>query len=296
MLASPHDVALAPLIGDGPVGMIDSMSANTTSVTENVTAEVGASRWSRLASVGLTMQAAAPLLMLVAGVAWGLSIGEDLPFFLLPAIAGLGAARLVRSDRTLWKVVAIILGVLIAVMLFWTAFGLVEPASFFDFVPGVLIVGGLLVTLIAGIGAIRSRRDGVNASAPNGERRAIRVVLAALAILAVASGVASVLGRETVSELQARNADFVVDMKDFEFDQDAYEADGETTILVKNSDPFLHTFTVDELDIDVELTAGSEKLITIPGDEGTYVLYCRPHTGDTEDPADDDMAATLQVG
>ena len=88
----------------------------------------------------------------------------------------------------------------------------------------------------------------------------------------------------------------MVDLEDFEFDEDAYDVPAGGTVLVKNSDPFVHTFTVDELDIDVELGPGSEELVTMPEDTGTYVLVCEPHTSDPDDPSEDDMASEITIG
>lgn len=258
----------------------------------------GPSRWSRLAALGLVMEGGAAALMLGAGLLWGLDVGEDAVFFALPIVAGLGGAWLVKRSKTLWKVLGILLGVLIALMLFWTAFGLGEPASFFDFIPGVLVVPGVLITLVAGIASIRSRRRGRidSGGAEAGEARAIFGVLTALGVLVVISAVLTVAGKESVSDVEAASADVVVDLSDFEFDEDSYDAAPGSTILVKNSDPFLHTFTIEALDIDIEMTPGSEKLITVPEEPGTYVVYCKPHTSDPDDPAKDDMAAELTVG
>ena len=54
---------------------------------------------------------------------------------------------------------------------------------------------------------------------------------------------------------------------------------GETTTLkLKNKGSLKHTFTVEELNIDVELDPGQEKSITIaPKNTGTYELICRFH-------------------
>lgn len=241
------------------------------------------------------MEGSASIVMLAAGAIWGLNIGDSLGFFLLPAIAGIGGSLLVRRRRTVWKVVAIVLGAFAAMMLFWTAFGLAEPGSVFDFVPGLLLVGGLLIAVIAGVGSIRSRKRGALDHAEGGERQAIHTVLVCLGTLTLLSAILSITGRETVSTAAARDADIVVDLKDFEFDKASYATEDGSTILVRNSDPFLHTFTIDALDIDVKLTVGSEKLVTIPDEAGTFVLYCQPHTSDPEDPGDHDMAATLEV-
>jgi plastocyanin len=125
-----------------------------------------------------------------------------------------------------------------------------------------------------------------------GERSALRIVPAVVVILAVLSGIATATTRSTVDE---SDADATVVLKDFEFDSAEYELQAGSSVLVRNDDPFLHTFTVDDLDIDESMSLGSEELIEIPSEPGTYVVYCRPHTSDPDDPSEDDMAATLTV-
>jgi plastocyanin len=253
----------------------------------------GPTRWSDLAALGFLMVAAGAVLMVAAVLIWGLD-SDDLAFFIAQVVLGALAAWLVRRPRTWTKVVAIVLGLATGMMMFWTMFGVTAPASFFDFMPALLVVPGVLIGLVAGIASIRSKRSGAVHSA--GERRAVQGIVVALGCFAAVSAVVSVTSRDTVSDEDADSADFVVDLEDFEFEQASYDATGDTTILVKNSDPFLHTFTVDELGIDVTLNGGSEKLVTIPAQPGSYVVYCEPHTNDKDDPAEDDMAATLNVG
>jgi plastocyanin len=201
---------------------------------------------------------------------------------------------LIRQRRTALRIVGIVLAVLAGGTVFWTAFGLAEPASFFDFVPGLLVLPGALIALVAGIISIRSAKQARTVT--GGERRATAVILGALGLLAALSGILTLSGRETVDADVAADADLIVDLEDFEFDQASYEVAAGATVLVKNSDPFVHTFTVEALDIDVDLGPGSEKLVTIPAEPGTYVLFCEPHTSDPDDPSDDDMAAKLTVG
>lgn len=250
-------------------------------------------RWSRLASVGFLMAAVGAILMIAAVLIWGLD-SDDLVFFAVPAVLGVIAAALVRRPRTWMKVVAIVLGIVTAMMLFWTMFGITALSSFFDFVPALLVVPGVLIGLVAGVASILAgrRNEGRTSVA---EHRVILGVLAVLGVLVVASAVLSVTNRETVSDADAADADLVVELKDFEFDAERYDAAAGSTILVKNSDPFLHTFTVDDLGVDVSLNGGSEKLITLPTDTGTFVLYCEPHTSDPDDPGDDDMASEITV-
>lgn len=248
-------------------------------------------RGTHLSTLGFLMAATGPLLMILATVLFGLDAG-DATFFAFPLVLGLVGAYLVRRQRTAAKVIALVLLVLAAGAVFWTVFGLFTPGSFFDFMPAVLVLPGALLALGAGIASIRGKGRPVG----GGERRAVTVILGVLGLLALASAVLTVTGRETVDDDVAADADLVVDFEDFEFDKATYETAGEVTVLVKNSDPFVHTFTVDDLDIDVDLGPFSEKLVTLPDESGTYVLYCEPHTSDPDDPSDDDMAAVLTIG
>ena len=246
-----------------------------------------------LATLGFLMAAAGPILLIVASLIFGLDL-EDVTFFLIPSVLGLLGAFLVRRRSTLAKAFAIVCAVLTFMTVFWTVFGLALPASFFDFVPGTLVLPGVLLAIGATIASIRAAKRGESTSP--GERRVASVILAVVGVLALASAILTVTGRDTVPESAADQADLVVDLEDFEFDQDAYEVPGGGTVLVKNSDPFVHNFAVDALDIDVDLGPGDEKLVDIPGEPGTYVLYCEPHTEDSEDPGEDDMAAEITVG
>ncbi|WP_053220087.1 cupredoxin domain-containing protein [Virgibacillus senegalensis] len=51
-----------------------------------------------------------------------------------------------------------------------------------------------------------------------------------------------------------------------------------TTLILKNKGNKEHTFTVEKLEIDVEVQPGKEKSITVqPKQTGTYELICRYH-------------------
>ena len=254
--------------------------------------DVATARGTRLATVGLLMAATGPLLLLAATLLWGLDT-DEIGFLVVATVAALAGAWLVNRPRTAAKVAGIVLAVLVAGALFWTAFGLAEPTSFFDFVPGLLVVPGVLLALIAGITSIRARKRGRPLG--GGERRAAVAVLGVVLLLAGLSGALTLTSRDTVDADDAARADLTVELQDFEFTRAGYDVGGDTTVLVKNSDPFAHNFTVDALDIDVDLGPGSEKLVTIPARPGTYVLYCDPHTEDPEDPSADDMAAEITV-
>jgi plastocyanin len=51
-----------------------------------------------------------------------------------------------------------------------------------------------------------------------------------------------------------------------------------TTVILKNEGKKEHTFTVEKLNIDVEVQPGQKKSITVnPKNTGTYDLICRYH-------------------
>ncbi len=266
---------------------------DTTTTHPETAAPEPQPRGTALATVGLLMAAAGPILMIAATLVFGLDT-DDAAFFAVPSVLGLAGAALMRRRSTAARVVAVVMALAVAVMLFWTAFGLFLPASFFDFVPGVLVLPGSLLAVVAGITSVRAaKRD---RPVGPGERRTATVVLAGVGVLALASAVLTVAGRDTVDAEAAANADLTVDMADFEFDRASYDVPAGGTVLVRNSDPFAHTFTVEALGVDVDLGPDSEKLVTLPDSPGTYVLICEPHTSDAEDPSADDMAAEITVG
>lgn len=251
-------------------------------------------RWTQLAALGLAMVGLAPFLMLAAGLLWGLDVGDQLGFLVPGIVLPWVSTFLVWRFGTWAKVVAIVVALAGLATLFWTAFGLARPASFFDFVPGLLVVPGGLIVLVASIaGIVATRRGHIVAGREGGERRAIGVVLAVVGVLAVVSAVLTISLRTSVD---ASNASAEVDLKDFEFDQSGYSVTGGSAIVVRNQDPFVHTFTIDALGIDVVLGPGDAALVDIPAQAGSYVVYCKLHTSDPEKPTSSDMASKLSIG
>ncbi|HJR18395.1 MAG TPA: cupredoxin domain-containing protein [Actinomycetota bacterium] len=252
-------------------------------------------RWTDLATLGFALSGLGPLLLLIAVLAWGLDTEGETGFF--AAIIGIAVvgAVVVRLKQTWTKVVAIVLALMLFMGLWWTIFGLFAgPSSFFDFMSGVLVMPGALLALIASALSFVARRRGrLGAKPVGGERKTIRTAITVVALAAVVSGILTVTSRSTVDDASA--AELTVILKDFEFAPTDLSVTGGSEVLVRNDDPFFHTFTIDQLEIDEALTLGSEKLITIPAEPGTYILYCKPHTADPDRPDPDDMAATLRI-
>jgi len=243
------------------------------------------SRWTTLATIGLVMIGLAPALMLGAGLAYGMDTSDQVGFFSAVIGASLIAALLVWSFGWWAKVIGILVALGGAGAMFWTAFGLAQPASFFDFVPGMLVIPGAVIALVSCIAAIvAGRRGHTGPRAAGGERILARVVIGLLVLAMVASGLLTYTGRETVAD--ASSADQTVKARNFEFDPVEFEVDGGDKILVQNDDAFFHTFTIDELDISVQLGPGSQALVDVPDRSGTYRFYCVPHSSPTPEEAE----------
>lgn len=252
----------------------------------------GRPRWARLAMMALALAGAGPLLMFIAAMLTG---SEFDGFFAITIIAAGLAIFLTTRRHIAARIVAAVLAFLFGMMLFWTVFGLSVPDSFFDFVPGVVVLPGALLAIGSLIASIVAQRRGhIDTTLADTEQKVIRVVLGIVVILTAMSAVLTALGRETADGSQA---DVEVAMNDFEFEPEKLEVEAGTVLLVKNKDPFLHTFTVDSLGIDVTLGPGSSELVTIPDDaSGEIIFYCEPHTNDPKDPDDDhDMAGRMTV-
>ncbi len=252
----------------------------------------GKARWTRLATLGFVMQALAPILMLGAGLAFGYKLDQEELFFVVPAVVSLVGAFIVSKFGAWAKLVGIVAALFPMGMLFWTAFGLAAPGSFFEFLPGLLMIPGGIIAIVSCIAAFRNERKGIRtAPADSKERRALQIVIGVLLIAAVISGTLTFMGRETTEETGAAT----IAGKEFRFAPKEVEVSQGDTIIVTSNDPFGHTFTIDELDIDETLTPGDKIGILIPKRAGTCVFYCKPHSDPKNPDPKEDMAGTLTV-
>jgi plastocyanin len=251
--------------------------------------------WARLAALGLLMSASGALLLLVALVTFDLN-PEKRPLLLIVGLVVAAAALVVRRFGSWGKLVGLAAAVAMVVTLHWTWSGVRSFPSFFDFMPGVLVVPGAIVAFfgcITGLLAVRRGRRGRRLSSATGAARsATRVIVAAVALTTVVSGVLTVTSRSTVGATPTAAS---VDMKSFHFTHKIYRLRAGSVVLVRNDDPFVHSFTVDALDVDKRTNPGDRVLVHIPSQTGTFILYCKLHTFDPEHPRPDDMAAQIVV-
>ena len=267
-----------------------------STVAAHVPAAEGRARivHTRTQVLGLVLIAGAVLFTLIAGVTAGIPM-SDASFLILPIVlAGVGAALSWRFG--LWaKILGIVLGLGAGMVVFWLVFGLFVPASFVEFSSGAAFLIGVLLTLGGGIAAIVHRRD-ERVEATRTERMVDRGALALVALALVVSFPLWLAARGGVDPAVAAGLP-ELSMANFAFDgaTTATAEAGEVSVVVRNTDAFVHTFTVDELGVDVQLVPGSAEVITFPAEPGqTIAYYCVPHSSEGGDEPDD-MAGTLAI-
>ncbi|HEY7295801.1 MAG TPA: cupredoxin domain-containing protein, partial [Dehalococcoidia bacterium] len=239
--------------------------------------------YTRATVFGLLVLAAAGLLLLAAALLAG-----DAGFAVFGTILTVVPAVLslfVPRSRT-WPLVVTAVLMVPALLFIGSAVpdSIGHPNSFFDFVPAIIGTVGALIALVSAIVALVQRRRGRTASGMSaGQRTGIFVLVGALAVLGVVSGVATLAGRTTVSAA-AKSGASPVTMKGFSFKTARVNtrAGQSVRLLVKNDSPALHNFTIKQLGVAETLLPGSEKLVQLQNvAPGSYTYICTLHDGMT---------------
>lgn len=254
----------------------------------------GRARWTMLAVLGLVMEGLAPLLFLIAVLLFGLDFGDDAKFFII--VIGIPLIGAVLVWRFGWwaKLVGILAALAPALAMFWTIFGISYISSFFDFLPAILLLPGFVIALAFLIASLVAGRRGHRTEKTTGrERLAIRVISGVVVLLSLISGLLTFLGKSSASNAAAAQETLI--QKNGAFKPKTLTVDGGDTILIRDDDPFFHTFTIDALSVDESFTPGDEVAVKIPDKPGTYIFYCRPHTEDPKNPSKDDMAGRITI-
>lgn len=244
-----------------------------------------------LATIGLGLATVGPLLVVVGSPDALLYV---VPFALLPAIG----AVLVWRFSTWSKGLAIVLGLLLLFMMIGSPAGegLAYPASFFDFVPSAMFLVGALAAIAGGTIALLTRRG--RPSPLDGREGTIgRALLAGVVIVGLASAVASVATNQTVNAADRAGAvEIVAEGGDFSPTTLRLASGQVTRVVVRNEDPFVHTFTSGALGVDQVLRPGDEVLLDLaPSTSGIFQFWCRPHSETAENGTRDGMVGTLVI-
>lgn len=230
--------------------------------------------WARVVLLGIGLY----LLVGLAYALGGLANGEpDVLIFVLisslPALLiGLFILRFGAWSYVFGAVVSVI-----GLLFFGTSLptAISSPNSFFDFAGTLVSTVALLMILVGCIVAFFQRNEPVATGSPTAIV-AIKGIVAALAVLSIMSAVFTVASIEKVSAADKQGAILVrADKTEWNTESIEGRSDGTLKLLIKNSDPFLHTFTVDGLNMDFKVTPGSEKLIVLERPlAGTYEFIC----------------------
>jgi plastocyanin len=199
-------------------------------------------------------------------------------FFLV--MAGVAALALILTKiRARWAGLFGLLAIAgVGFMTFWLVFSLFLPSALFEFSSALVWALGMLFGLIAAIATLIK---------PRGASTAARVLAFLMIIFLVAGLGFSVYSFSQVEEAVAEEGDLEIEMVDFEFQPNDVEVDeGQVAVHVTNSDNFTHSFTIDELDVDLFVEGGLSKRTTFRAESGEYEWYCVPHP---------DMTGTLIV-
>ncbi|MFN2586721.1 MAG: cupredoxin domain-containing protein [Actinomycetota bacterium] len=156
---------------------------------------------------------------------------------------------------------------------------LTVPASAGDFVLNLASLLAAVTGIVAAVAIVRGLM-GVSPAA-----RGIGV--AAVAIF-VAGTVVSIVSAVTYDDAVAQEGDIRLVTEDLEFSDETLEASsGEVAVFVDNEDQTLHTFTIEELDVDLDVPAAKSARTTFQAEPGEYEFFCEPHK--------EDMKGTLVV-
>jgi plastocyanin len=184
-------------------------------------------------------------------------------------VGGLVALALLRfRTGLLGRLALALLGTNVA---FWMGTGAVSNLThgegFWETaLPSALTIASV-ATLVAAVGAMVTRRTG--SVAQTGPRivqaAAVAVALAALVLAAIGVG----------DQTQALAGDIELVTEDVKFSEDDVTAEAGTVgVVVANRDLFWHTFTIKELDVNVNVPVGGERRVAFEASPGTYEFIC----------------------
>jgi plastocyanin len=99
----------------------------------------------------------------------------------------------------------------------------------------------------------------------------------------VAASAFSIVSTVTYEDAIEQQGDVAVVTKDIEFQDTSLTASaGRVSVFVDNQDATFHTFTIDELDVDLDIPASKSARVTFQAEPDTYTFYCVPHEADME--------------
>lgn len=178
----------------------------------------------------------------------------------------IGLALLGNRRKTGAAVLGIVSLVHLATSAPFLAEGLVHPESFWDFWLGWSIVLAAALGVLAAVPVWRRKDEGSERA------RAVSLAVGSLIVaLAIAGGAASAAYESD----SPQDGDISLSARSVEFEPANLSADvEEVAVFVDNHDSFRHTFSIDELGVDLELPGGKAARVEFTAEPGTYEFYC----------------------
>lgn len=115
--------------------------------------------------------------------------------------------------------------------------------------------------------------------------RVAYVAIAAIVIAVVVSGIATL----SLENDTAAAGDLRIVTEDAEFTPTSVSGSGAVGIFIENEDPIRHTFTIEALDLEVDVPGGTDRRVDITASPGTYEFVCKV-------PGYENMKGTLTIG
>lgn len=205
------------------------------------------------------------------------------PFALIVGIPVLVALYLLTRPGKVGPIVVLVVTVALGGLMWWQVFALMGGASSpFDFIPSLLFATSFIFGLIGSIAAIVRNKD-----LPEGSSGA-KTVGIIYAVVVLAGLAYTGYSRASYDSVVAQPGDVTLIAKNLEFNTEKISTDaGQVTVHVTNDDNVLHTFTIDELGVDLSIPGKAGGRITFDAPAGQYKFYCGPHS--------DVMKGTMEV-
>lgn len=166
----------------------------------------------------------------------------------------------------------VVLAFVSAVITFYTFTGAINNIQFSEPLQDLILPAYLAsasATLL--LSAIVS---GLNRDNPDaGSRSAIVIASSAVVLFIALIGIGALTDGGVQPALPASDIALATENMAFSTSELTVDA-GEVTLLLSNHDLFWHTFTIDELGVDVKAPIGGERQITFRAEPGTYTFYC----------------------
>jgi plastocyanin len=200
------------------------------------------------------------------------------PLIVFALLYGVGVWLTRRGGRAGTIMLAVVSFLFIALNAPFIIPALSVPASTVDFVMTGLLLVLALSNIVSSIATLRSSGTGARAGL-------VGRATVALMLLVV---VIAVIGKVSYDSPPVQSGDIEIAAQDFEFSTDVIEADaGEVSVFIDNKDSVLHTFTVEELDVDAAPPPPSPARVTFDAAAGSYEFICVPH--------ESEMKGTVEV-